>query len=152
MWTKTMGNFVQGIRKGLRKKAVRRTGLLLLLLAAGGGFWFYRYRSSQQQAGEEQYKTGVVSRQTIVSSLSGSGTILPKDSYTITSMAEGEVIAADFEEGDQVSQGQVLYQIDTSSVDSKLDSANSSLERAMRRRRSSAETPTRSMPPATLKH
>ena len=33
------------------------------------------------------------------------GTISPKDSYSITSMADGEVVEADFEEGDKVTEG-----------------------------------------------
>ena len=37
---------------------------------------------------------------------------------------------ADFEEGDQVEKGQILYQIDPSSIDSELSSANNSVSRA----------------------
>ena len=37
---------------------------------------------------------------------------------------------ADFEEGDQVEKGQILYQIDPSSIDSELSSANDSVSRA----------------------
>ncbi|MBP3927325.1 MAG: HlyD family efflux transporter periplasmic adaptor subunit, partial [Clostridium sp.] len=66
----------------------------------------------------------------IQSTLSGSGTISPKDTYSITSMADGEVIEADFEEGDEISEGQVLYRIDASSMESKLKSAGNTLERA----------------------
>ena len=43
---------------------------------------------------------------------------------------EGEVIEANFEEGDVVEKGQVLYRIDASSMDSDLSSAQTSLQRA----------------------
>lgn len=43
---------------------------------------------------------------------------------------EGEVIEANFEEGDVVEKGQVLYRIDASSIDSDLSSAQTSLQRA----------------------
>lgn len=43
-----------------------------------------------------------------------------KDTYSITSMVEGEVVAAAFEEGDQVQKDQVLYEIDSSSMTTSL--------------------------------
>ena len=43
---------------------------------------------------------------------------------------EGEVIEANFEEGDVVEKGQILYRIDASSMDSDLSSAETSLQRA----------------------
>ena len=43
---------------------------------------------------------------------------------------EGEVVEANFEEGDVVEKGQVLYRIDASSMDSDLSSAQTSLQRA----------------------
>ena len=58
--------------------------------------------------------TATVIRQNITSTLSSSGTISPKDTYSITSMSEGEVVQADFEEGDRVEAGQILYRIDAS--------------------------------------
>lgn len=107
--------------------------VLLLILAAGGGFLFWnRHREKAQAAGTAagQIRTAAAKRGTLVSELSASGTISPKDTYTITSLVEGEVILADFEEGDQVTEGQILYQIDVSSMKSELRSAASSLERA----------------------
>ena len=90
-------------------------------------------RRSRPASGEaETQRTAVVTRQSITSELSSSGTLEAKDTYTITSLVEGEVIAADFEEGDQVTEGQILYEIDPSSIDSELESANNSLERAQK--------------------
>ena len=40
------------------------------------------------------------------------------------------MLLADFEEGDQVEKGQILYQIDPSSMDSELSSAANSVTRA----------------------
>ena len=40
------------------------------------------------------------------------------------------MISADFEEGDQVQEGQILYVMDTSSMETELNSAQSSVERA----------------------
>lgn len=108
--------------------------ILVLLLAAiigGALFWQNHSRKAKLASADAGARnTSIVSRGNLTSELSSSGTISPKDTYSITSLVEGEVVAADFEEGDQVVEGQVLYQIDVSSMESELTSANNSLERA----------------------
>ena len=115
-----------------KKKPVKKLvlGAVLLAVIAGGAVFVYQKKAASSSKKETSVRTGTVTRQTIQQSLSSSGTISPKNSYTITSMVEGKVISADFNEGDQVTEGQVLYQIDASSMTSKLNSATSSLERA----------------------
>ncbi len=115
-----------------KKKPVKKLvlGAVLLAVIAGGAVFVYQKKAAASSKKEISERTGMVTRQTIQQSLSSSGTISPKNSYTITSMVEGKVISADFNEGDQVTEGQVLYQIDASSMTSKLNSATSSLERA----------------------
>ena len=118
--------------KGTEKKPVKKLvlGAVLLAVIAGGAVFVYQKKAASSSKKETSVRTGTVTRQTIQQSLSSSGTISPKNSYTITSMVDGKVISADFNEGDQVTEGQVLYQIDASSMTSKLNSATSSLERA----------------------
>lgn len=117
-----------GSGKKSRKKLL--LGAVLLIVVAGAGFFVYQKKAASAGKKESSIRTGTVTRQTIQQSLSSSGTISPKNSYTITSMVEGKVTSADFNEGDQVTEGQILYQIDASSMTSKLNSATSSLERA----------------------
>lgn len=114
--------------KGTGKKLI--LGAVFLVAVAGAAFFVYQKKAAAAEKKDSSVRTGTVTRQTIQQSLSSSGTISPKNSYTITSMVEGKVISADFNEGDQVTEGQVLYQIDASSMTSKLNSATSSLERA----------------------
>ncbi len=118
--------------KGTGKKPGKKLilGAVLLVAVAGAAFFMYQKKAAAAEKKDSSVRTGTVTRQTIQQSLSSSGTISPKNSYTITSMVEGKVISADFNEGDQVTEGQVLYQIDASSMTSKLNSATSSLERA----------------------
>ena len=118
----------KGTGKKPRKKLI--LGAVLLVAVAGAAFFMYQKKAATAEKKDSSVRTGTVTRQTIQQSLSSSGTISPKNSYTITSMVEGKVISADFNEGDQVTEGQVLYQIDASSMTSKLNSATSSLERA----------------------
>ena len=111
--------------------------LVVIIAAAVAGFFFLKKKKSE--SGSSEVKTAEVTTQTIVSSLSASGTIQPKDSYNITSMANGDVIEANFEEGDQVTEGQVMYRIDSTSVDSQVNLANSSLERSQKQYDSAKE-------------
>ena len=75
---------------------------------------------------------GYVTRGSISNELSSSGTLSPKNTYSITSLVSGEIITADFEEGDQVTAGQTLFVIDTSEISSDIDSAARSLEKAQK--------------------
>jgi HlyD family secretion protein len=102
---------------------------LVLLAAAGiaGALIVKKTKSASAKAGSVQ--TATVTKSDITTELSSSGNISPKNTYEITSLTEGEVTAADFEEGDIVEKGQVLYAIDTSSMESQITSANNSLER-----------------------
>ena len=109
---------------------------MVLLLA---GAVAVRRRAKPAGAPAEENRTAQVTRQSITSELSSSGTLAAKDTYTITSLVEGEVIAADFEEGDQVEKGQILYQLDPSSIDSELNTASNSVSRAESSYNSAAE-------------
>ena len=114
-----------------RKKRVLLIAAGVAVLAGGGLFWHShsaKAKMASAKAGEQ--KTAIATVGTLTSELTSSGTISPKDTYTITSLVEGTVLTADFEEGDQVTEGQVLYQIDASSVESDLKSSENSLARA----------------------
>lgn len=77
------------------------------------------------------YETATVTRDDISVYLSSSGTVKPLDSYSVTTLSgvEGTVLQADFEEGDTVKKGDVLYTISTDDLDTKIDSANKTLSR-----------------------
>lgn len=118
-------------RNGKGGKWIVLTGLALIA-AVGGALFFQSYsrKAKQASATAGSKNTATVTRGTLTSELSSSGVISPKDTYSITSLVEGEIIMADFEEGDQVVSGQILYQIDVSSMESEVRSAANSLERA----------------------
>ncbi len=76
------------------------------------------------------YTTSTVEKRDISVTLSGSGTLEPADSYEVTSLASGEILSADFEEGDVVEKGDVLYQIDTADAETSIKSAELSLQKS----------------------
>lgn len=115
--------------KGGRWIVLLAAGLAVII--AGSLLWQnYSRKAKAASAKSGEQRTSVVTRGTLTSELSSSGVISPKDTYSITSLVEGDVLTADFEEGDQVTEGQVLYQIDVSSMESEVKSANNSLQRA----------------------
>ena len=114
-----------------RKKRVLLIAAGVAVVAGGGLFWHsHSAKAKMASAKTGEQKTAIATVGTLTSELTSSGTISPKDTYTITSLMEGTVLTADFEEGDQVTEGQVLYQIDASSVESDLKSSENSLARA----------------------
>lgn len=113
-----------------KQRMLRTVFVLLILVMAAFLVTGVMAQTRSGAAGTENHRTAAVERRNITSKLSSSGTISPKDTYSLTSLASGEVISADFEEGDQVEKGQVLYVIDSSSMESELQSAQNSLERA----------------------
>lgn len=117
-------------RKKNKKKSRWLTGIFICVVLLLAGAVAVRRRAKPAGAPAEENRTAQVTRQSITSELSSSGTLAAKDTYTITSLVEGEVIAADFEEGDQVEKGQILYQLDPSSIDSELNTASNSVSRA----------------------
>lgn len=123
---------VEKKRKKRKGKSGRIVIVLIVVLAALlGGFFLYKKKtSSQKRQGDQSVSTATVKRTDISSELTASSSLSPKDTYEVTSLVEGEVIEANFEEGDVVEKGQVLYRIDASSMDSDLSSAETSLQRA----------------------
>ena len=74
----------------------------------------------------------VVEKGDMVEQLSSSGMLTPYNSYKVTASAniEGTILSANFEEGDTVKKGQVLYTVGAESLDSKIISAQKSVQRA----------------------
>lgn len=85
---------------------------------------------NQKTGANANVQTAKVETRDIKSILTSSGTIAPLNKYEVKTLVEGEVISADFEEGDEVKKGDVLYQITTDDLDSKIDSGQTSVERA----------------------
>lgn len=104
--------------------------LALAVILTGLMIWKNKRAKAAAAVSAQSHNTAVAEKRTIISELSSSGTLAAKDTYSITSMVEGEVISAAFEEGDQVEKDQVLYEIDKSSMTTELTSAENTLTRS----------------------
>lgn len=112
---------------------------LILALHVAIAFLFLRGGGQGERAALTYTQAQVASR-TIINSLTGSGTLQPANSYTVTTLVEGEVLSADFEEGDIVEQDTVLYRIDSSDAANNIEKAQISLSQAQRSYNSTADT------------
>lgn len=111
-----------------RKRWPIVVGLLVVVVA---GFLVWRGLGSEQQvASASEFTEEAATRRNITASLSGSGTLQPADSYTLTTLIEGDILSAPFEEGDVVEKDALLYEVDDSDVSNSLEKAQLSLSQS----------------------
>lgn len=103
-------------------------GVVVLALVV----WFMFPGKSKTASTDLNYEQETLGRRDIVNVYDGTGTINPADSYTVKSRVTGTVLTADFELGDTIEKGDVLYTIDSSDVENDLESAQLSVEQAQR--------------------
>ena len=105
--------------------------LLAIVVLLGVGFWMLaRKARTIINAMQAEYTVAEVETRTIVRKLSGSGTLKPANSYTVTTLIEGNILTADFEEGDTVDKDTVLYEMDSTTALNSIEQAERSLEQA----------------------
>lgn len=123
-----MNSFIQKIKW----KKIIKFLIIIVVLTVGGYLGYQKVfaDNATPAATEVSYTTSKAETRTIQNVLSSSGTIAPLNTYDVTTLVEGEVISADFEEGDLVEKGQVLYQITTDNVDNEIESAQTKVSRA----------------------
>ncbi len=128
-------------RKRRRIPVKRLIALAVVLAIAGGGGWYFLGGSQNTAAAADSaYTTAQVERRTITSTITGSGTLEAADSYSVTTLLEGTILTADFEEGDQVEEGTVLYTIDDSDAANSLEQAQISLNQSERSYQNTVES------------
>lgn len=118
-------------KKSKKKKVIRIVIILLIIIIlAGLGYKKLVLDKTRKASSENTVTTAKVETRDIENTLTSSGTIQPLNTYDVKTLVEGEVISADFEEGDEVTKGQVLYQVTTDTLDKKIDQAKTSVSRA----------------------
>lgn len=71
-----------------------------------------------------------VEKRDITSSITGSAVVNPKDQYSITALVSGDVLTANFEQGDIVEEGDILYEIDASDAQTTIENSDISYQRS----------------------
>ena len=125
-------------RCGWVKKVI---ALVLVCAIAGGGAWYFLGSGDNSAAAADTtYTTAAVERRTITSTITGSGTLEAADSYSVTTLLEGTILTANFEEGDQVEKDTVLYTIDSTDAENSLEQSQISVSQAQRNYNSALES------------
>ena len=111
----------------------RRWPLLIIAGAAivGGVVWMTQVRATQAPA-EAAYIETKPTRRSITNIYSEDGTVEAAESYQVKSLVRGDVLTADFEEGDMVQEGDVLYTIDSADAVNSVERAQLTLSQAQR--------------------
>lgn len=122
------------LKKLLTGKKSRKWIVLCVLAVAviGGAAAFMSRTKAKAAKAETSYTTVSVEKRSITNSLTGSGTLQPADSYTVTTLVSGEVLSDAFEEGDMVEKDQLLYTIDSSDVSTTESQAQTSYSQALK--------------------
>lgn len=115
--------------KQLKKKkwfkwAVAALALLLL-------FGVSRLLRPRAEQAEITYTYQEAEQRDLTQSINATGTVQPAASYELTSLVSGEVLEAPFEEGQIVQEGDLLYVIDSSDMESNMERAQNSYQRAL---------------------
>nr|WP_312576609.1 HlyD family efflux transporter periplasmic adaptor subunit [Sedimentibacter sp.] len=101
--------------------------VIIGVVVLGGSIYGYNKIFSGKSS--ETVNTATVTKGDITVSIEGSGVIEPIEMYEITSLATGEILKSDFEEGQEVKEGDLLYVIDTKDIDNNIEKAKVSLEK-----------------------
>ena len=122
------------LKKLLSGKKGRRWIVLCVLAVAviGGGTAFLSRTRAKAAKAETTYTTASVEKRSITNALTGSGTLQPADSYTVTTLVSGEVLSDTFEEGDIMEKDQLLYTIDSSDVSTTETQAQTNYTQALK--------------------
>lgn len=125
---KSVGSVAGRIKKWPKKKiiivsvctaaVIAAVVLLIIFVFSGGG------------SSDTYFTTSAVETRDITVTLSGSGTLEPAGTYDVTTQTTGDVLSDSFEEGDEVTEGQILYTIDTTEAEKDVKSAQLSLDKA----------------------
>ena len=109
----------------------RRWPVIVIVCAAavGAGVWLVQFRATQATA-ETTYIETKPTRRSITNIYSEDGTVEAAESYQVKSLVRGDVLTADFEEGDMVQEGDVLYTIDSADAVNSVERAQLTLSQA----------------------
>ena len=123
---KEAGASPQSKTKALKKKVIIGTVCGVAVLAVG--LWgAQQFLFIEESNGDIQ--TAIAQKGDISNSISGSGTLEPKESYDVVPLVQGDILADYITEGQTIEKGDLLYRIDDSEMESNIEKSKLSLEK-----------------------
>ena len=118
-------------RKVIKNPSTKKRIIIILIIILAIAAVIFGIKLSKDKAAMAPKGTEVtVQKQNITSSITGSAVVNPKDQYSIIALVSGDVISADFEQGDIVAEGDILYEIDSSDAQTSIENSDISYERS----------------------
>ncbi len=115
-------------------KKKRKWPRRLIIIVAAAALLFLALRAcgsgAVQQMVSGSFLPAPVTKQPMAVTVTGSGTVKPKDSYRATTLLRGEILTAPFEEGDVLKKDDVLFTLDATDVEDAIRQAELNLESA----------------------
>ncbi len=125
-------NFVKKFFSGIKTFIILHKIWSLVILLALIVISLFLFRGMGRNKGDvaATFQEFTVARRTLTSTVTGSSVLEPNAEYSITPLVTGEILSAPFEEGDTVTKGQVMYQIDAETMENSLSGSDISVQKA----------------------
>ncbi len=124
---KKVASFFKDFKTFSKKKKIIIISIVILALAA---IILGISTAKSKTAMAPSYIEAKVEKRDITSSITGSAVVNPKDQYSITALVSGDVLTANFEQGDIVEEGDILYEIDASDAQNSIENSDISYQRS----------------------
>ncbi|NLE84455.1 MAG: efflux RND transporter periplasmic adaptor subunit [Chloroflexi bacterium] len=111
--------------KKTRRKSRLWLTILIVLLIAGAAFLFNTYRQQQaREAAITDLRTTPFTRETLQTTISGTGSVRPRQEVTLMWQTSGTVADVDVQTGAAVESGQILMSLDENNLSAEIIQAS----------------------------
>ena len=104
----------------------------VVCVVIAGGVFLLKPKNASTTAVDPSYLETSPEVRDVSNTLSGTGTLNPANTYTVKSLVEGKVLTGEFEEGDVLDEGTVLYTLDSSDASTNFEKAEIAMQQAQR--------------------
>ena len=104
----------------------------VVCVVIAGGVFLLKPKSASTTAVDPSYLEASPEVRDVTNTLSGTGTLNPANTYTVKSLVEGKVLTGEFEEGDVLDEGSILYTLDSSDASTNFEKAEIAMQQAQR--------------------
>ena len=104
----------------------------VVCVVIAGGVFLLKPKSASTTAVDPSYLEANPEVRDVSNTLSGTGTLNPANTYTVKSLVEGKVLTGEFEEGDVLDEGSILYTLDSSDASTNFEKAEIAMQQAQR--------------------
>jgi HlyD family secretion protein len=104
------------------------TSIIVLVIIIAGSYWGYQKITST--SGDTRYVTANVQKGTVISSISGSGQVSDSNQIDVKAKVSGNVISVDVQDGQKISSGGIIAELDNSDAEKAVRDAEVNLESA----------------------